>query len=216
MSVRVKICGNTNLADADCAVRAGADALGFIFYAKSPRFMQADTVRAIVDALPQGIRKVGIFVNEPAALVRDIAAAAALTSVQLAGSESPEQCAELARDFEVLKVFHVGPGFDSELLRAYEVAAFLFDTPSPIHGGSGKTFDWSLLRGVREQLQGRTPFYLAGGLSPENVADAIAQVEPDGVDVCSGVERAPGCKDHEKIRAFISAAQAVALGRSPQ
>jgi len=211
MSVRVKICGNTNLADAKCAVRAGADALGFIFYPKSPRFMQAQVARKIIDQLPRDIRKVGIFVNEPVARVREIANAAGLTSVQLAGSESPDECAELARDFEVFKVFHVDPAFDASALHLYEVSAYLFDTPSQIYGGSGKTFDWNLLRGVREQLQGRTPFYLAGGLSPENVAEAIAQVEPDGVDVCSGVERAPGRKDHDRVRAFISAAHALAL-----
>ncbi|HEX8925595.1 MAG TPA: phosphoribosylanthranilate isomerase, partial [Terriglobales bacterium] len=192
MSMRVKICGNMNLADAECAVRAGADAIGFIFYPKSPRFMQAEAVRAIVDQLPGKVCKVGIFVNESVEHVRTVATIAGLTSVQLAGSEAPEQCAELARDFKVFKVFHVKAGFDTSALRAYVVSAFLFDTPSPIHGGSGKMFDWSLLRDVREQLQGRTPFYLAGGLSPENVADAIAQVEPDGVDVCSGVERRPG------------------------
>jgi phosphoribosylanthranilate isomerase len=211
MSLRVKICGNTNLADAECAARAGADALGFIFYPRSPRFMQAGSVRAIIDQLPRDIRKVGIFVNEPVERVREVANTAGLTSVQLAGAESPEECSELVHDFEVLKVFHIAPGFDASALRAYTVSAFLFDTPSPIHGGSGKTFDWSLLRGVREQLQGRTPFYLAGGLSPDNVTDAIEQVEPDGVDVCSGVERAPGQKDHQKVTAFISAARAVAL-----
>ncbi len=215
MSILVKICGNTCLEDACAAAEAGADAVGFVFYPKSPRCVEPQTVREIVRRLPAGLKTVGVFVNESAEQVRKTATAAGLSAVQLAGAESPELCAALAAAFEVIKVFHVGEGFDASALRAYRVSAFLFDTPSADtpsanHGGSGKTFDWKLLRGLRPQLRDHTPFYLAGGLRPENVATAIAEVSPDGVDVCSGVEVSPGHKDDEAVRRFIRAARATA------
>lgn len=208
MSVLVKICGNTCLEDALAAAEAGADAVGFVFYPKSPRYVEQQAVRAITRQLPAELKSVGVFVNESAEQVRKVAKATGLKAVQLAGAESPELCEVLSADFEVFKVFHVGEGFDARSLRDYRVSAFLFDTPSPIHGGSGKVFDWRILRGVRDQLDGKTPFYLAGGLTAENVATAIAEVSPDGVDVCSGVEASPGHKDHDAVRHFISAAKA--------
>lgn len=209
--MKVKICGNTNLDDAMCAVRAGADALGFVFYPRSPRYVTPKEAGAIVRELPANVEKIGVFVNESAERVREIAEEAVLTGVQLAGVESPQTCESLADSFAVIKVIHMDEAFRPEVLAGYQVASFLFDTPSRLFGGSGRTFDWSLLRRFPQHASERLRFYLAGGLSPENVEAAIVAASPDGVDVCSGVERLPGRKDHEKVQRFVAAARAACV-----
>jgi indole-3-glycerol phosphate synthase/phosphoribosylanthranilate isomerase len=203
--VAVKICGITSKDDAAMAVAAGADALGFVFWPKSPRAVDAATARDIAATLPPFILRVGVFVDTPPAEMRRIADEVGLDMVQLHGHESVAEVAQAPR--RAVKAVRVGPGFQPEEALRYggTAAALLLDTRvdgegSP--GGTGRTFDWSLVRPVREG----TPFLiLAGGLHPDNVAEAIAAVRPDAVDVSSGVESAPGRKDPAKVRAFVDA-----------
>lgn len=203
MSTRVKICGITNPADGQAAVGAGADATGFIFYEKSPRYVALKTAAEISRQLPSFVMRVGVFVNHPAEFVRLAIAEAGLTMLQFHGDETPEYCAQ----FEVMsmKAFRVhGPETLAELPK-YQTHAYLLDAySSTTLGGTGEKFNWDLA--VEAQKFGK-PIFLAGGLTPLNVADAIRKVRPFGVDVSSGVESAPGKKDHEKVKAFIAAAK---------
>lgn len=198
---RVKICGITNLRDARLAVAAGARILGFNFYPRSPRYVRPATVRRILAQLPRGVKAVGVFVNAPLEKVERTARAARLDWVQLHGEESPEMAAKLARRWHVVKAFRVRRGFrPASLARYAKSCAFLLDGFSPrARGGTGKRFDWSLAR--RAKRYGR--IFLAGGLTPENVAEAIRTARPDYVDVCSGVEARPGKKDAVRLRALM-------------
>ena len=199
-SVRVKICGMTNQDDALWAAAHGADALGFIFYSKSPRFIKVDAAREIVSVLPPFVTPVGVFVNEPRDRVEATAREVGLRAVQLHGDESPEACAGFL--LPVIKALRVGETFDPSTLEAYPVDTFLLDTDKKgLYGGTGETFDWSIAREAKQY--GR--IVLSGGLSPENVAEAVRQVQPYAVDCGSGVEADPGKKDCEKVRAFIEA-----------
>lgn len=203
--VKVKVCGITNLEDALGAAEAGADALGFNFYARSPRYIAPEAARGIISELPPAIFCVGVFVNEesPAAVART-AAAAGVGAVQLHGDESPEYCAVLG-EWRVIKALRVGKDFSPDEATKYPVESILLDAFSAsARGGTGETFDWKLARETRAVV---AEVYLAGGLTPENVAGAIAAVEPYAVDVCSGVEHAPGRKDGARVRAFIAAVQ---------
>ena len=201
MTVRVKICGITRLEDALLAARLGADALGFNLWPGSKRHVPADAVRAIVDRLPPFVTPVGVFVNQPPGEVRATASRAGVAAVQLHGDEPPQDCD--ACPLPVIKAIRmVGPESQSQLAR-YRVQGFLLDAPSPGFGGSGTTFDWSLARFAAE----RATVLLAGGLTPENVAEAIRAVRPWGVDVASGVERSPGVKDPDKMARFIARAK---------
>ncbi len=200
LMVRVKICGITNPEDASLAAALGADALGFIFYPKSPRFVRPEAARDIIRGLPPLVLTVGVFVDEEAGLVREMAEKAGLDWVQLHGQESPEYCHTLSR--RVIKVFRVKGDEIYAQISAYQGAAqaFLLDTFKPgIPGGTGETFDWEVARQAKEY----GPIILAGGLTPENVAQAIGVAQPAAVDVASGVEKEPGQKDPEKLRAFI-------------
>jgi phosphoribosylanthranilate isomerase len=200
--VRVKICGITNLIDAQQAAELGAHALGFIFYRKSPRAVTPEKARHIISQLPPLVLTVGVFVDEDAATVREIASLAGLDWVQLHGSESPDYCRSLGR--RVIKGFRVQGPESLTQLTAYRNAAqaLLLDTYKPgTPGGTGETFDWDLARQARKC----GPIILAGGLTPANVAEAIRVADPQGVDVASGVEAAPGIKDPEKLRAFFEA-----------
>ncbi len=200
--VRIKICGITNLEDALLAAELGAQALGFIFYAKSPRSLEPEAAREIIRQLPPLVLSVGVFVNEEAALVRDLAARVGLDWVQLHGQESPEYCRSLGR--RVLKGFRIKDEDSLKELPAYHgaVQALLLDTYKQGQtGGTGEAFDWELA--VRAKEYG--PIVLAGGLTAANVAHAVAAVRPQAVDVASGVEAAPGKKDPEKLRAFFKA-----------
>ncbi|HEV2799116.1 MAG TPA: phosphoribosylanthranilate isomerase [Pyrinomonadaceae bacterium] len=204
--VKVKVCGITNLADALTAVEAGADALGFNFYRRSPRYIAPREAGRIVAELPPGVLCVGVFVNEGSAdALARMAEEAHVSAVQLHGDEAPEYCASLGR-FEVIKALRVGEDFAPEEARRYPARSILLDAfNAHARGGTGETFDWTLARRTRELV---AELYLAGGLTPENVADAIEAVAPYAVDVCSGVEDAPGRKDASRLRAFVAAVRA--------
>jgi phosphoribosylanthranilate isomerase len=195
--------------DALLAAGAGADALGFIFYEKSPRFIAPKEARSIVAALPPFITPVGVFVDEEAGRVKEIAGEVGLFAVQLHGSETPTYCASLR--ISVIKAFRVRGPEDIPALGDYSsvVSALLLDAYKKGEmGGTGEVFDWDLAVRAREHAGGR-PIILSGGLTPENVAAALLKVRPYAVDVSSGVETAPGKKDAEKVREFIRRAKEV-------
>ena len=201
----VKICGITNLEDALAAVEAGADALGFNFYRRSPRHVAPEEARRIVAGLPPSVMKVGVFVNEggPGEVAR-VADEAGMTAVQLHGDESADYCRELRGRF-VIKALRAGGDFEPERAREYEADAILLDAfSSRERGGTGLAVDWGVARRVRELVP---RLILAGGLAPENVAAAVEAVGPYGVDACSLLESAPGRKDAERVRAFVAAAR---------
>jgi phosphoribosylanthranilate isomerase len=200
MKALLKICGITNWADAKLAVDAGADMLGFNFYPPSPRYIAPGVAKRIVARMPKHVQAVGVFVNETAAGVEELARSVDLHAVQLHGEEPPEQVAELARQWRVIQAFRVRPGFRVTALRPFARAhAFLLDGYSrTARGGTGKTFDWKLAR--RAARYGR--IFLAGGLRAENIAAALAAAKPYAVDVCSGVEAMPGKKDAARLLQF--------------
>ncbi len=206
--VRVKICGITNLSDALICAESGADAVGFILYPKSKRFVKAKEVRRITQNLPPFIFKVGVFVNEDPHAVLEILSYANLDFAQLHGDESPEECDYIGRE-RVIKVFRLKSTDEIERIEPYvgKIRALLLDTYSESsYGGTGKTFNWEIARAVKERFP-QIPLILSGGLNPENVRDAIKEVNPYAVDVSSGVERAPGIKDREKVELFIRRAK---------
>ncbi|MCA1593342.1 MAG: phosphoribosylanthranilate isomerase [Acidobacteria bacterium] len=204
--IQVKICGITNLENARVAVECGAQALGFNFYRQSPRFIAPGAACGIISSLPSEVLCVGVFVNEASpGAVACIAAEAGVAAVQLHGDEGPEYCRELG-SLMVIKALRVGAKFDPTVAARYDVEAILLDAFSKdARGGTGHTFDWSQARLVRELAR---KLYLAGGLTPDNVAEAIVAVKPFGVDVCSGVESSPGKKDTSRLRDFIRAVRA--------
>ncbi len=204
MTVRVKICGVTRAEDAHVAARLGADALGFNLWPGSRRHVSADAVRAIVDALPPFVVPVGVFVNQPAAEVAALASRAGVAMVQLHGDESPRDFAGFP--LPVLKAVRVSAAASLDALAAWPARGFVLDAPSEGFGGSGTTFDWALARAAA----GRYPVLLAGGLTAENVQEAIRTVQPWGVDVASGVESAPGVKDPDRMARFVARAKEVA------
>lgn len=196
--IRVKICGNVTLKDTMTAVEAGADAVGFVFSAKSPRVVSPKAVAAIVSHLPPLVAPVGVFVNERPDVVRQIMSDCGLAYAQLHGEESPQYCAELRQP--VVKAIRVRSREDLAVLSSYRVKAILLDAyVEGVVGGTGTTFDW----GLAVEAKAWGPVILAGGLTPDNVVEAISRVQPYGVDVSSGVESAPGVKDPAKVRAFI-------------
>ncbi len=203
MSVKVKICGITALSDALCAAEAGADALGFVFYDRSPRYVPIAAAAAIIRQLPPWILKVGVFVNAPEDLVVQAARECGLTLLQFHGEEPPEYCLQFG--LMSMKAFRVHTADSLEVLPTYLTDAWLLDAyVAGQPGGTGAVFDWDLATQAR--ALGR-PIFLAGGLTPENVSEAVRRVRPFGVDVSSGVEASPGRKDHDKVKAFIRAAK---------
>ena len=205
MSTIVKICGLTNLADALAAADAGADAIGLMFYEASPRNVPMKAAAEIARQLPPFVIKVGVFVNAPEDLVTRAIAECGLNILQFHGDESPEYCALFP--VMTIKAFRIRDAQSLSALPPYKTDAWLLDAHVPGKlGGSGVTFNWDLA--VEAQKLGR-PIFLAGGLTPENVADAVRRVRPYAVDVSSGVESAPGKKDHERVRAFVKAAKGV-------
>jgi phosphoribosylanthranilate isomerase len=208
--VRVKICGITNWADARAAVDAGADLLGFNFYLKSPRYIRPEAARRIIRRLPRRVEVAGVFVNASARSILRIAREADLNFLQLHADETPETVRALARHYRVIKAFRVNAGFRVQRLERYSGAsAFLLDGfDRKRYGGTGKTFDWTVARRARRY----GPVVVAGGLTPENVGAAIATVHPFAVDVCGGVEAAPGKKDAGLIRALMAAVEAARRG----
>jgi len=199
--MKVKVCGITTLEDALSAVGEGVDALGFNFYPGSPRFVDPVNARRIIARLPPFVAAVGVFVNvpDPGEIAR-LAGEAGVHTLQLHGAETPEYCGRLA-DWPLIKALRVDGRLNTEDLERYPVSAFLLDAQDEsLWGGTGKTFDWNRAKG----LHGSRPIILAGGLSPENVAQAISIVRPYAVDVCSGVEAGPGRKDAAKLRKFMN------------
>ncbi|MBI3599240.1 MAG: phosphoribosylanthranilate isomerase [Nitrospinae bacterium] len=207
---KVKICGITNLEDAVYAAECGADAVGFIFYQKSPRFIERKTAKEIIRNLPPFITTVGVFVNHDIEDVIKTAQDCRLNAVQLHGDESPDYCSKIpllspftkggVRGIKIIKAIRVESKDSFKKMTGYGVSAFLLDSYSEnSYGGTGKTFNWNLA--IKAKEYGR--IILSGGLTKDNVKDAIEKVEPYGVDVSSGVEESIGKKDREKVRAFI-------------
>jgi phosphoribosylanthranilate isomerase len=209
--VRIKICGITSLEDARAAVAAGADMLGFNFYRQSPRFIEPAQVKSIIGALrsevDDSISLVGVFVNEPTAdsVVR-VLEETGLDAAQLHGDESVEFCQRLKQSLNgtyLIKVLRVIGRFTPRETEAYDADAIMLDAfHSEMRGGTGEVFDWSIARTVRDLVPS---LILAGGLSPENVSQAIAQVQPYAVDACSSLESSPGQKDVHRMKAFVQA-----------
>ena len=203
MSVIVKICGITNTPDALAAIEAGADALGFVFHDNSPRHVSPRTAGEIIQQLPPFVSKVGVFVDAPEELVLRAIGECGLNLLQFHGNESPEYCTQFG--LMSVKAFRIQDAASLEQLPKYPTDAWLLDTYSPARpGGTGETFDWDLA--VTAKQYGR-PIFLAGGLTPENVGEAVSRVQPYAVDVSSGVESAPGRKDALKVSAFLRAAK---------
>jgi phosphoribosylanthranilate isomerase len=203
MSVKVKICGITNLADAQTAAEAGADLLGFVFYEQSPRHISVKAASGIARQLPPFVARVGVFVNAREELISQALGECGLNVLQFHGDESPQDCLKFG--VMSLKAFRVRDQASLKSFPAYPTAAWLLDAHTPAaRGGTGATFNWDLA--VEAQKLGR-PIFLAGGLTPDNVGEAVRRVRPFAVDVSSGVESAPGKKDAAKVRAFIAAAR---------
>ena len=203
--VQIKICGVTNLADARACVDLGADMIGLNFYPRSPRYIEPHRVREIVEAIPRSIPAVGVFVDTTADEVRTLAKTAGIECVQLHGDLPSEMCRDLAREFRVIRAFSTGPKFHAEDVGAFSDCDVLLDAPHPeLRGGTGLTCDW---QAARATLPFARFLVLSGGLNAQNIGDAIATVSPHAVDVCSGVEKAPGAKDHRAIEEFITTAR---------
>lgn len=200
---RVKICGITNVEDALLAIEAGADALGFIFVEGTPRYVQPSRVEGILGRIPPFAVTVGVFANQPLHEVERLAKGLHLSVVQLHGDEDPEGCRTLTIRF--IKAIRMKETGSLEILPRYpEASAFLLDSFAEGRlGGTGHPFPWELA--ARAKAYG--PIILSGGLTPENVEEAVARVRPYGVDVSSGVEASPGRKDHKKLREFIERAK---------
>jgi len=205
--VKVKVCGITHLADAEKALEFGADALGFNFYPPSPRCIAPEKARAILSALPERSCNVALFVNEPKERVREILSSGLLadgrqaySALQFHGEESAAYCRGWA--LKVIKAFRVKEQKSLEGIEAFPADFYLLDSWSPGYGGSGAAFPWEWLDGLATEK-----LILSGGLSLENVAEAVRRIQPYGVDVCSGVESRPGVKDHGKLKEFILAAK---------
>ncbi|MEK7871043.1 MAG: phosphoribosylanthranilate isomerase [Nitrospirota bacterium] len=207
--IKVKICGITNLDDAMVAVDAGADALGFIFYKDSPRYIEPSKAGEIIKNLPPFVNTVGVFVNEKEPEVTRVIESTRIDILQLHGEEPPGFCALFNKP--VIKAIRVKERESITCLANYNVSAFLLDSYNRKgYGGTGEGFDLDIA--VEAKKFGR--IILSGGLTPENIADAIEKVRPYAVDVSSGVEASKGKKDHEKIRLFIERAKSRGLGRT--
>ena len=204
---KVKICGITNLEDALVSAQFGADAIGFNFYQKSPRYITPGSARSILAKLPNGIKTVGVFVNESIDTVIRIAQETKMDAVQLHGDETPDYATQLYEwtGLQVIKAFRVSPKFKPEDVLQYKVDAVLLDAYSRHkHGGTGQTFDWEIAKSVQQIFP---KMYLAGGISAENIGEAILVVNPFAVDVCSGVERQRGLKDSSKLESLFVCAK---------
>lgn len=199
----VKICGITRLEDAQAAVSAGATALGFIFWPGSPRAVDPQLARTIVASLPPFITTVGVFADQPAAFVNDVANVAQLGAVQLHGGETVDYVSAISRPVVKALAIRDGRELDAGGIDVWPSRVLvLLDAHDPVRkGGTGRTVDWSVAAAIAR----RRPVILAGGLTPDNVADAIEGVRPFGIDVSSGVEAAPGIKDHGRVKALIEA-----------
>ena len=195
--IPTKICGITNLNDANVAVENGASAIGFIFYEKSPRTISINNAKSISKHLPKTIARVGVFVNHEKDFIRLAISEVPLDMIQLHGDETPDFCNQF--DVAILKALRIKNEASLSVMDQYDVAMFLLDTFSnDQYGGTGETFDWSVLN-----RKYKTPIILSGGLNSENILDAIDAVNPSAVDVNSGVESSPGKKDYNKLKSLF-------------
>jgi phosphoribosylanthranilate isomerase len=203
--VRIKICGITNEKDALWAVNMGADYIGFNFYKNSPRKISPELAAQIIEKLPPFTQPVGVFVNEEMKKVKRIAEKCRLNLVQVHGEETPEYCRELQAQspkLKIIKAFRIRNKESLEGMEIYTVDYYLLDSYVPgVEGGTGEIFNWDL---AVEAKQFGKPIFLAGGLTPDNVVQAIEKVKPYGVDVASGVEKTPRRKDYDLMREFIN------------
>lgn len=199
--IKVKICGITSSRDVLLASSFGAWAVGFIFYKDSPRYISPSKAKRIIEDLPPFVTPVGVFVNHREGAVRDIMRFCGIQTLQFHGDETPQYCRRF-KDQKVIKAFRVKEGFDISAIAQYQVSAYLFDAyQEDQFGGSGKTFNWDIIAGKKFNK----PIILSGGLTSENVSSAIKTVFPYAVDVSSGVEEAPGKKNHKMLEQFFSA-----------
>lgn len=195
--IPTKICGITNLDDANVAVENGASAIGFIFYEKSPRTISINNAKSISKHLPKTIARVGVFVNHEKDFINEAISEVPLDMIQLHSDETPDFCNQF--DVAILKALRIKNEASLSVMDQYDVAVFLLDTFSnDQYGGTGETFDWSVLN-----RKFKTPIILSGGLNPENILDAIDAVNPSAVDVNSGVESSPGKKDFNKLKSLF-------------
>ncbi|MDD5610990.1 MAG: phosphoribosylanthranilate isomerase [Candidatus Omnitrophica bacterium] len=204
--IKVKICGITNLEDAQASIDAGCDALGFVFYKKSPRYIRPQIVAEIIKHLPAKLIKIGVFVNAKEEAIKRIAKLDHLDMLQFHGNESPGFCRKFKK-YKVIKAFRIKDKIDLPMIARYKTFAYLFDTfvKSKI-GGTGRKFDWKLLR----HLDGlKQPVFLSGGLTAKNVKRATRSFKPAWLDASTSLEKYPGKKDSNKIRNFIRAAKGI-------
>ena len=202
-AIQIKICGVTSVEDAELCAEAGVDMIGLNFCRQSPRYLSTDRAREITESVAAAIKTVGVFADAGADEIRKVVSETGIKVVQLHGSESPDFSAELSDEFEIIRALRAGPDFRPASVAKYPGCTILLDGyDSSRLGGTGEVFDWNVAREVRTLA---TRLILAGGLSPENVADAIATVKPDGVDACSRLEREPGIKDPARVREFVRA-----------
>ena len=204
MDVKIKICGLTNAEDALAAVEAGADMLGFVFWEKSPRYVTIETARDIARSLPPATTRVGVFVDARVEQVMFSLRICDFSALQFHGQESPSFCQQFS--VMTIKAFRVRDAASLQAMSDYDTDAFLLDSQvEGKPGGTGETFDWSLAAAAKKFDK---PIFLAGGLTPQNVAAAVRAAQPFAVDVSSGVEAAPGKKDPQKMRDFVAAVRA--------
>jgi phosphoribosylanthranilate isomerase len=200
--IEIKICGITNLEDARTSAQLGANMLGFNFYLGSPRYIEPKSARRIIEVIPPGVCPVGVFVDASAEEIRNTADATGVQSVQLHGQTSPDTCRELASEFRVIRAFSTDFQFRPEEITRFTDCDVLVDAHHPtLRGGTGLTCDWQAARKARSFTRF---LILSGGLTERNVGHAIATVAPHAVDVCSGVESAPGAKNHRALKDFIA------------
>ena len=200
--VRIKICGITNIEDALLSVDLGASALGFVFYKGSKRYIKPDNAQSIISKLPPFVTTVGVFANQELEEIKKIKGKAGFDAFQLHGDESPDFCMEL--EGKVIKAIRVKDSIDPKVIESYPTQAILIDNYSTeAYGGTGETFGWEILKGFDTSKK----IVLSGGLTPENVAQAIRIVNPYAVDVSTGVEASPGKKNPDKLKRFIEAAR---------
>ena len=204
--VKVKICGITNLEDALASFFSGAAALGFVFYKKSPRFIQPEKAARILRILPKKIKRVGVFVDEKASTVKKIAKLCGLDMLQFHGKESPQYCKQF-NGYKVIKAFRISKPQDLEGASKYKTFAYLFDSFSKARlGGTGNKFNWKILA---QAARIKPIVFLSGGLTAGNIKQAVKLVKPDWVDVSSSLELKPGKKNHKKIQKFIQKVKSI-------
>lgn len=201
--VKIKICGITNLEDALKIAKLKPDALGFVFYKQSPRYIKPKQAKKIIRQIPPSIKKVGIFVNEQANVIKNIAKSLKLDILQFHGNELPEFCKRF-KNYKIIKSLRIKDKNSLKDLKRYHgLWAFLFDSyQKNLYGGTGKSFDWKILKGIRPYCKN---IFLSGGLNAKNVKEAIKLIKPHWVDVSSSVEIGPGKKDIRKVKEFIKA-----------